>query len=79
MGVKKCAGCLKAYFCTRECQLAHWTVQKTECRQITDTTASKTKQGSYRYGDVSGAFKRIDKFVGNWALIEPHIYNTCMH
>jgi ankyrin repeat protein len=31
-GIKKCAGCLKIYYCARECQLAHWSAHKAECR-----------------------------------------------
>jgi hypothetical protein len=41
-GAKKCAGCLKVYYCKRECQLAHWSAHKAECRQsagVTSTTA----------------------------------------
>jgi hypothetical protein len=40
-GAKKCAGCLKVYYCTRECQLAHWPAHKTECRQSANKAASK--------------------------------------
>jgi ankyrin repeat protein len=40
-GKKKCAGCLKVYYCTRECQLAHWQAHKAECRRSADKTASK--------------------------------------
>jgi ankyrin repeat protein len=42
-GVKKCAGCLKVYYCARECQLAHWSAHKQERRQSADMAASKTK------------------------------------
>jgi ankyrin repeat protein len=41
-GAKKCAGCLKVYYCKRECQLAHWSAHKAECRRsagVTSTTA----------------------------------------
>jgi ankyrin repeat protein len=41
IGAKKCAGCLKVYYCTRECQLAHWPAHKAECRQSADKTTSK--------------------------------------
>jgi hypothetical protein len=32
-GKKTCADCLKVYYCTRQCQLAHWPAHKAECRQ----------------------------------------------
>jgi hypothetical protein len=35
-GVKKCANCLKVYYCARECQLAHWSAHKAGCRQSVD-------------------------------------------
>jgi hypothetical protein len=38
-GVKKCASCLKVYYCGRECQLAHWPAHKTECRRSADKAA----------------------------------------
>jgi hypothetical protein len=42
-GVKKCAGCLKVYYCARECQLAHWSAHKKECRMSAEFAASKKK------------------------------------
>jgi ankyrin repeat protein len=42
-GVKKCAGYLKVYYCARECQLAHWSAHKRECRYSEAMTTSKTK------------------------------------
>jgi hypothetical protein len=33
-GVKKCAGCLKIYYCRRECQLAHWLTHKADCKRM---------------------------------------------
>jgi hypothetical protein len=38
-GVKKCAGCLKVYYCARECQLAHWATHKAECRRSAEAAA----------------------------------------
>jgi hypothetical protein len=38
-GVKKCAGCLKVYYCARECQLAHWATHKAECRRSAEAVA----------------------------------------
>jgi hypothetical protein len=40
-GVKKCAGCLKVYYCARECQRAHWTAHMLECRRSAGKAASK--------------------------------------
>jgi ankyrin repeat protein len=40
-GAKKCASCLKVYYCKRECQLAHWPAHKPVCRQSADKAASK--------------------------------------
>jgi ankyrin repeat protein len=40
-GKKKCAGCLKVFYCTRECQLAHWSAHKAVCRQSADRPASR--------------------------------------
>jgi ankyrin repeat protein len=42
-GVKKCAGCLKVYYCVRECQLAHRSAHKKECRQSAEIAANKKK------------------------------------
>jgi ankyrin repeat protein len=42
-GIKKCAGCLKVYYCARECQLAHWSAHKADCRQSADLTTGKEK------------------------------------
>jgi hypothetical protein len=32
-GAKKCAPCLKVYYCKRECQLAHWSSHKADCKR----------------------------------------------
>jgi ankyrin repeat protein len=42
-GVKKCAGCLKVYYCARECQLGHWATHKAACRKSADIKADKEK------------------------------------
>jgi hypothetical protein len=41
IGAKKCAGCLKVYYCTRECQVTHWQAHKAECRRSADKTTSE--------------------------------------
>jgi hypothetical protein len=43
IGAKKCAGCLNVYYCTRECQLSHWSTHKAECRQSAGKKAIKKK------------------------------------
>jgi ankyrin repeat protein len=40
-GLKKCAGCLTIFFCSRECQLVHWPVHKAYCRRSKGVTADK--------------------------------------
>jgi ankyrin repeat protein len=42
-GVKKCAGCLKVYYCKRECQLANWSAHKAECRKSAGVTSKTGK------------------------------------
>jgi hypothetical protein len=42
-GLKKCAGCLKVFFCSPECIRAHWPAHKAECKRIAE--ASKMKGG----------------------------------
>jgi hypothetical protein len=42
-GVKKCAGCLKVFSFARECQIAHWSAHKAECRRSADKTTSIEK------------------------------------
>jgi ankyrin repeat protein len=41
-GLKKCAGCLKVFFCGPACIRAHWPVHKTECKRIA-AAAGKAK------------------------------------
>ena len=31
---KACTGCKVVYYCSRECQVAHWKVHKTLCKQL---------------------------------------------
>jgi ankyrin repeat protein len=40
-GLKKCAGCLKVFFCSPMCIRAHWPAHKTECKRIAEAAASK--------------------------------------
>jgi hypothetical protein len=42
-GLKKCAGCLKVFFCGSACIRAHWPAHKAECKRIAE--ASKVKEG----------------------------------
>jgi hypothetical protein len=31
-GLKKCAVCLEVFYCSKECQVAHWLAHKVECK-----------------------------------------------
>jgi ankyrin repeat protein len=42
-GLKKCAGCLKVFFCSPTCIRAHWPAHKAECKRIAE--AAKVKSG----------------------------------
>ena len=42
-GLKKCAGCLEVYFCSRGCQLAHWPTHKADCKRRVEAKASDVK------------------------------------
>jgi hypothetical protein len=42
-GLKKCAGCLKVFFCGPACIRAHWPVHKAECKRIAEAAAGKAK------------------------------------
>jgi ankyrin repeat protein len=41
-GAKKCAGCLKVYYCTRECQLMHWSAHKADCKRSAESAKKPT-------------------------------------
>jgi ankyrin repeat protein len=38
-GLKKCAGCLKVFFCGPACIRAHWPAHKAECKRIAEAVA----------------------------------------
>jgi hypothetical protein len=42
-GLKKCAGCLKVFFCGPACIRAHWPAHKAECKRIAEATTAKGK------------------------------------
>jgi ankyrin repeat protein len=35
-GIKKCTGCKQARYCGQQCQLAHWSAHKAECKAAAD-------------------------------------------
>jgi hypothetical protein len=39
-GLKKCAGCLKVFFCSPACIRAHWPAHKAECKRIAEAAAA---------------------------------------
>jgi hypothetical protein len=45
-GLKKCAGCLKVYFCSPACQVAYWPAHKAECKRIAAQTSSSSSSSS---------------------------------
>jgi ankyrin repeat protein len=42
-GLKKCAGCLKVFFCGPACIRAHWPAHKAECKRNAEAAAGKAK------------------------------------
>jgi ankyrin repeat protein len=40
-GLKKCAGCLVIFYCCKECQVAHWSKHKAECKRGAGLAAGK--------------------------------------
>jgi ankyrin repeat protein len=46
-GLKKCAGCLKVFFCDPACIRAHWPAHKAECKRIAES--SKVKEGKGKW------------------------------
>jgi hypothetical protein len=42
-GLKKCAGCLKVFFCGPACIRAHWPAHTAECKRIATAAAGKAK------------------------------------
>jgi ankyrin repeat protein len=43
-GLKKCAGCLKVFFCGPACIRAHWPAHKVECNRIAKAAAAACKE-----------------------------------
>jgi ankyrin repeat protein len=44
-GLKKCAGCLKVFFCGPACIRAHWPAHKAECKRIAEAAAAAVAAG----------------------------------
>jgi ankyrin repeat protein len=40
-GLKKCAGCLKVFFCGPACIRAHWPAHKAECKRIAEAASTE--------------------------------------
>lgn len=38
----KCSRCKSTWYCSRECQVKHWATHKKECREMVNTTVSKS-------------------------------------
>jgi ankyrin repeat protein len=42
-GLKKCAVCLEVFFCSKDCQVAHWPAHKAECKRRAAAKAKAAK------------------------------------
>jgi ankyrin repeat protein len=40
-GLKKCAGCLEVFFCSKDCQVAAWPAHKADCKRRVKSKKSK--------------------------------------
>lgn len=58
--LKRCSGCKKIVYCTKDCQVAHWKDHKRQCRELqaaelaeTESTTKKTSQpGAVKNGST---------------------------
>jgi hypothetical protein len=42
-GIKKCTGCKQVRYCGQQCQLAHWSLHKADCKAAAELRPAKDK------------------------------------
>ena len=66
-GTKRCSKCQTVYYCSKECQKAHWKIHKKGCSEIQSTKEVEECMGGFRTDDVVG--KNLSQIVSRMRMM----------
>uniref|UniRef100_A0A7M5X644 MYND-type domain-containing protein n=1 Tax=Clytia hemisphaerica TaxID=252671 RepID=A0A7M5X644_9CNID len=83
-GTKKCGQCLQVYYCSRDCQMAHWKTHKPSCKPCNkpkgaSTEKRKESKNMKRAKTIyvkAGSFDSYDEFDAKTDLFELESYGN---